>query len=163
MKRILCLILAAALLSGCHFQQQDNSTTAFYYCRMSTSNTQTDCLIVSESRDISLESTDLKSLLTLYLIGPQDEELVSPFRGMKLDSLDSDNTELRIGLSYNDRSLTDARFTLASACLTKTCLELTGANQVTITCGNRSVTMNHDNLLLEDTITTTEMATEETQ
>ena len=161
MKRIFCLILVVLLLNGCTFRKQQDDSTAFYYCRK-TINTSGEGFVVPEYREVSLGSSDLKSLLSLYLIGPQDEELGSPFRGMKLVSAEQDDAHLSLELFCNDRSLTDARFALAAACLTKTCRELLDITQVTVTCGSRSVTMAAEDLLLEDSITTTSN-TEETQ
>ena len=57
--------------------------------------------------------------------------------------------------------MTDAAFSLACACLTKTCMELTQASSVTVISGTRMVTMGPDNLILTDSLDTAE--TEEPQ
>ena len=44
--------------------------------------------------------------------------------------------------------MTDAEYTLASACLAMTCMELIDTEQVTVMCGERSVTINAENLLM---------------
>ena len=57
-------------------------------------------------------------------------------------------------------TLSDADYSLACACLTLTCLNITGGEKVTITSGSRSVTMTRNTLTLFDGGTA---ETEETQ
>ena len=163
MKRILCLFLCLLFLCGCSARKSRDTSTAFYYCRMNSIITRTETSVVAERREVSADSSDLKNLLSLYLMGPQEEELVSPFQGMKLSSVQQKKDQLFIELTCSDKSLTDIRFSLASACMAMTCLELLDTTQITITCGSRSVTMTGKNLLLTDTVTPIETATEETK
>ena len=162
MKRIFCLILCGLLvLSGCSFTNTEENLTAFYYCRTDYVYGDSYGMVAPELREVSANSTDLKNILSLYLVGPLDEGLTSPFQGFRLVSVSMKENHLLIELSGSEDAMTDARFSLACACMTVTCLELTEAKQVTIHCGDRSVTMHRDNLLLLDTIT--QISTEETQ
>ncbi len=161
MKRTFCLILGILLLlCGCSGISENNVTT-FYYCRADYAYGTQEAVVAPEEREVSAKASDLKSLLALYLVGPLDETLVSPFSGTKLLSAEMQGDQLMIVLTDTGKSMTDARFSLACACMTKTCLEWESISQVTIQCGERSVTMNRENLLLYDSITPIESTTEE--
>lgn len=153
MKQLLCLILCLLLLCGCQSHNDKDNTVAFYYCQANHTTILEESIVLPEYREISASPLDLRNVLSLYLIGPLDEDLVSPFRGMKLVSVTTQDSHLFLELSCNDRSLTDIGFSLACACLTMTCLELAEVSQVSITCGERTATMNGDNLFLMDNIT----------
>lgn len=164
MKRCTALILCLLLfLGGCSFKETGENLTAFYYCRTDYVYGDAYGVVAPELREVSAGTADLKNLLSLYLVGPLDEGMASPFRGFKLISAEMEDSQLVIELVSFDKTITDARFSLACACMTMTCLELTQAEQVTILCGDRSVTMHRDNLLLLDTVTSTQTITEETQ
>ena len=57
-----------------------------------------------------------------------------------------------IELSDLGDSLTDSEFSLAAACLSKTCMLYTGSSDITIKSGVRIITMNADNMILLDTV-----------
>lgn len=163
MKRFFCLILCVLLvLPGCNTKKTGENVTTFYYCRTEYAYGEETGVVAPEQRDISANASDLKNLLALYLVGPLDEGLTSPFIGTKLISAEVEDNRLQIELTEPSKSMTDARFHLACACMTMTCLDLMELEQVTITCGDRSATMNRDNLLLFDSITPID-TTEETQ
>lgn len=150
MKRIACLILLfSMLLSGCNsFGERIKEPVTFYYV---SEDYQRDmnAVISSEMREASGHRGDLPYLLALYTMGPSTEGLRSPFeKNAKI--IPTEHTESGIVLSVSDIShtVTDAEFTLASACLAMTCMDLTNATQVTIICEDRSITLNRDNLML---------------
>lgn len=153
MKRILCIVLAISVfLTGCSFfgTRIKEPVTFYYLC----DKYQTDlcCVIVSEEREASGHIGDLSYLLALYLMGPTDDEKVSPLRaGTKIQS-ERKNDQIYLELTEPSRVLSDIEFSLACACLTLTCLNLTDAKTVTITSGERSKTMNRNTLTLYDTI-----------
>ena len=95
---------------------------------------------------------DLPYLLALYSMGPSKEGLLSPFPA-SIRIIPTEHTEAGIVLSLSEApdSMTDAEYTLASACLALTCMELTDATQITIISGSRSITINTENLLLFET------------
>ena len=162
MKKLICFLLCLLLLCGCSSGKNRDNTVFFYYCQASTENSLSETVVTAEQREVSADPTDLKNILSLYLIGPLDEELSSPFRGMKLVSVEKEDSLLLVELSCNDRSLTDIRFSLACACITMTCLELTEAEQVSISCADRSATMTRETILVTDTVTHLEPPREET-
>ena len=65
--------------------------------------------------------------------------------------------------SILSRELNDAQFTLACSCLTKTCLDVLDIQEVTITSGERSITLTEADMLLYDDGLPAEETTEETQ
>ena len=167
MKRILCLILAAFLLCslwGCEENSVEDQAT-FYYCREKYAYGTEGGIIGGEQRDITGHAGDVNYLLALYLVGPLEEDLTSPFpERTQLLSARLEADTLFIELSDMGKGMTDAQFSLACASLVMTCMELTDAAQVTIASGERSITMDPASLLLYDSITPGETnTTEETQ
>ena len=164
MKRVFCLFLCILLLlSGCGFTPEEQGNTVFYYCRTEYSYDGAQAVIVPERREISENASDLKNLLALYLVGPLSEGLTTPFLGTKLISANEENGHLLIKLTNPNTPIGDAQFSLACACVSMTFLELTDLTQVTVVCGDRTATMSQDNLLLYDSITSTENIPEESQ
>lgn len=159
MKRLVSLFLITVLLlSGC--AEQLKEPVSFYYIRSGYETDMTN-IIAAEQRESSGHRGDLSYLMALYFMGPADEELLAPLPGnTHLLSATIDGSMVTLQLSDTSDSVTDAHFTVACACLTLTCLELTGAETVTIISGNRSVTLGNDDLLLRDL--PTPVLTEET-
>lgn len=163
MKRMTALILAVSfLLSGCaSFGERIKDPVTFHYL---CSNYTEDlcCVIVSEQRESSGHIGDLPYLLALYSMGPVSEEMKSPLvTGTRITAAQEDG---HILLELNDACaiLSDMDFSLACACLTLTCLDITGAESVTIRCGERAKTLDRSMLTLADTPVQTAL-TEESQ
>ena len=154
MKRFLCLFLIFVLLAGlagCSSPSFD--PTVFYYCRRPEAYQyfETGSIIVSEDRDLTGHSQDLHYLVALYLAGPLDEELTSPFpRKTRLVEHEISGHSLRIQLTDLDSTMTDAEFSLAAACLAKTCMEYMQCQDATIQSGTRSITINAENVIVFD-------------
>ena len=164
-KLLIALLILSCLLFGCRDAEKDPQDHAtFYYCRSEYQYGSDESVVVAEKRDVSGHADDVNYILTLYLLGPMDETLISPLPGTtRLLSLENDKQVLTITLSDTDKELSDAQFTLACGCLTKTCLELTDSTAVTIISGDRSITMDAGDLLLFDDGLPAETNTEETQ
>ena len=152
MKRFIAFALLLTLLLpllGCSKGIQDGAD--FHYCRKEYQYGKDSGVIAPEQRDITGHVGDLSFLISLYLMGPLDEDLESPFpKGTKLEVLEFTRHGLHIQLSPVPDSFTDSEFTLACACLTLTCLEISDKATFTITSGERSVIMNRNNLILWD-------------
>lgn len=153
MKRVLTLILAISfLLSGCSFSGEHlKEPVTFYYVRADYPFTAKDSIFAAEEREASGHREDLSYLMALYLIGPTGEDLVSPIpKGTRIYSAELNEDTVCLNMSNTDSTLTDSGFTIACACLSLTCIGLTGAAKVTITSGERTVTMTADTLMLYD-------------
>lgn len=150
MKRLICLILLSCLLlSGCSIAgERIKEPVTFYYVRESYQKDM-EQVIASEVREASGHREDLAYLLALYSMGPSTEELKSPLpRNTKIEPAERTEDSIELRLSDSVLTLTDADFTLASACISLTCMELTGVQQVTVVCGEKSITIQKDHLLL---------------
>lgn len=152
MKRMMALVLILSLfLSGCGiFAEHISEPVTFYYIRSDYRNDMGE-VIAGEEREASGHMGDLRYLMALYLMGPTDEEMVSPIPpGTRITSAEISAGGVHLKLSDTAQTLTDSEFTLACACLTMTCLSITQLNEVTITSGSRTLTMTRDSLELYD-------------
>ena len=164
MKRLVCLLmLLSLLLSGCGANgERIKEPVTFYYPRAEYEYGSQGSVIGSEEREASGHRNELSYLLAIYLLGPSSDELVSSIPGSaSILSIEQNAASITMEFTDTSLSMTDAEYSLACACLSMTCMELTDAKRVTIRSGPRSVTMNRDNLILYDSITSE--STEETQ
>ena len=156
MRKIIALMLAAALLIGLTGCLETTDTVTFYYARHEDSYLYglDNGVIAGESREVTGHRGDLKYLLTLYLHGPTMEYLHSPFpSGLVLRSVEQNGSNLHVELSASLTMLTGTDLTLACACLARTCFSLTDAETVTISSdglGFVSMTLTRSSLLLVD-------------
>lgn len=163
MKRFLCLTLIfCILLSGCQLLgDRIKEPVMFYYVR-SQYQDDLSAAIASEAREASGHLDDLSYLMALYLMGPVSEDLESPIPpGTRIYVETENKYNVILNLSDTEKTMTDTEFSIACACLSLTCLELTGTEKVTVTSGDRSVTMTPETLELFDGSMT--FTTEETQ
>lgn len=163
MKRFVCiLIVICFLFSGCQITgERMKDPVTFYYVYGDYQKDLSE-VIVSEQREASGHLDDLSYLMALYLMGPVEENNISPIpRGTRIYVLQNYKSGIVLKLSEAAGTMSDAEFSLACACLSLTCLELTDAEKVTISSENRSVTMTLDSIHLFDSIMTD--ATKETQ
>ena len=146
------LVLICMLLSGCSlFGERILEPVTFYYLEADYQYGREGSVFVSEQREASGHRNDLSYLMALYLMGPSDEAHVSPLpRGTRIFRLENTGKTVSMELSQHARSLTDAQFSVACACLSMTCLELTTADQVSISDGERTVNIGRENLTLHD-------------
>jgi len=163
LKRVFCLILAfSLLLSGCSFFGERIKAPVTFYYLCDKYQEELCCVIASEEREASGHVGDLPYLLALYLMGPTSDELLSPLRaGTRISSVLEDD-HIYLELSGIADSMSDIDFSLACACLTLTCLDITDAKEVTIRSGDRTKTLSHELLTLYDTTGET-IAMEESQ
>lgn len=157
MKRFLAFTLISLLcitVLGC--SNSISEKTNFYYCTAEYQYGSHASVIVSEARDISGHEGELPYLISLYLAGPSDKNLESPFpSNIKLLSVRTEDSHVIIELSYLGQQLSDAEYILACACLTLSTIEFTDAQQVTVISGNKTITLDQNDLLLYDAVTRT--------
>lgn len=168
MKRFLCIILSgilAASLLGCSPNSLTPSDThKFYYRHAEFQYGIENSVIESEQRDVSGHAGDLFYLITLYLSGPLDETLISPFpSSTRLLSVEKHEKALLITLTDSGVSVLDSEYSLACVCLALTCMEFPDFTQVTIQNQSRSITLSREQLTLFDTTSHQQTVSEETQ
>ena len=150
---LLCMMIAVMFLPSCNSPEQNG--VSFYYCREPSDYRyfEEEGVIRAESRDLAGHRNDLRYMVSLYLAGPMEEGLVSPFTNTTmLISSEITNNQVYIELSGHNKNLTDSEFSLACACLTLTCMDYTPCESVTIISGDRSLTMDADSILIFDTL-----------
>ena len=154
MKRFMIVLLTVCLiLSGCSFGGEwIKEPVTFYYVR---ENYQKDMeqVLASEIREAAGHRDDLSYLLALYSMGPSSDGLLSMLpKNTSIIPTERTNYSITLTLSENTQSMTDADFTLASACIAMTCMDLMDIQQVTVISGDRSITLREDNLMLNNSI-----------
>lgn len=155
MKRLLCLlliILCCLTAAGCSFPgSTGEATVLFYYPRSEFRYGTPDGVILSEERNMPGHRTDLTYLISMYLMGPEADSLVLPFPvHTRLLALDRQENALTVTLSDTQEPLADIQYTLACACLVKTCMEACDAESFTILSGTRSLTLHRDSIVFFD-------------
>lgn len=151
MRRLLCAVCAALLLSGCStLPAFSHNTTTFYYMRK---NYREDLSspIGSEIRETPERKKEIGYALALYLMGPSTDGLVSPLpAGTQVLALERGSSDITITITDTTATLKESDFTLACACLSLTIMDLTDVQQVTVFSGDRSATINRSNLYYID-------------
>ena len=137
MMHLIALLLLIAGLCACHYNDSGDilEPVEFFYPRKSTNYVygSADGVITSESREASGHVNDLNYLLTMYLRGPQDENLQNPFpAGCKLEEVYAEESTLYIRFSKEFTNLENTELTLACAALAKTCFSIIGYESITI-------------------------------
>lgn len=147
------LILALLLIStGCSlFSEKNQTSVVFYYEQAEYQYGGQESVIIGEERDITGHVTDMKYLLSLYMMGPLSDTLQSPFpAGMQVLDVKVRMDLVRITVSEELNTLSDTRHSLALACLALTGLELSGQESVVIVCGEEHIVMDRSMLTLYD-------------
>lgn len=152
------IILICCSLFGCNsFGTGIKEPVTFYYPRSLATYGHEDSIIASELRESSGHTNDPDYLISLYLHGPMDDSLVSPFpQGTSLISLEQENHILYLVLSDSFANQSNLDISIACACLSKTCFELCSVEQVEIRTENiplgqtQAVVITKDNIQLHD-------------
>ena len=147
MKRLIAVFLLIALiLCGC----SSKTTAPFYYCRANFQEEPLESIIDCEGRDIAGHEHQLDFLISLYLMGPSNKDFVCPFPAdVQLKETHVSGTQLTVTLT-DMNTVSDSRFTIASACMALTCFEISNCETVTVRSGKRTITMNSSMLTLHD-------------
>ncbi len=157
-KRLLALLVCICLLipaAGCSlFSEEIQEPVQFYYLRESYLYGQEDAVIRAEERDGTGHIKDPEYLLQLYLMGPHEEKLISPFpSGLQIVNIVTGREGVRIALSDPKGTLSampEIRKTVVFSCLALTCFDITGIPTVTIAWDDEIVAMTQDSLTLFD-------------
>lgn len=150
----LFLLIVSLLLCGCIKTDNDGNETTFYYIRENHIYSSEQTVFITENRSVS---GDLSTILDVYLSGPVTKGMVSPFpEDVKVQSLSIKGERLYLDLGANFANLSGIELTLACSALSKTCFQLCGARDVSISAGNRLldgklfVTINTETILTSD-------------
>lgn len=149
---LLSLCIAFSFLACGKEHSEETSKHHFYYLRSDILYGAEDGVISCEYRE--RDNTDGETLLKQYLLGPISEDLVSPYpAGTALDSIKLYDDSLLIFLSDEFAQLSDLEYTLACACLAKTCFSIFDVSIITIRVAgaDQSITLSKDSLTLVDT------------
>lgn len=137
-KAILLLVILGLIIfpAGCAKDSVNEQPSArFYYLRTPTDYVYgaSDGVVTWEARDISGNESATRYLLSLYLQGPLDESLRSPFPAdCKVIGLTQNHSEITIILNGKFTALKGMDLTLGCICLARTCMSITGAETVHI-------------------------------
>lgn len=159
MKRLVCLILIVALLTGCSSIELGRQDTGvqFYYRGADSDYFSPNGAMGAERRTLREDQKSIDGLMELYLRGPVDPELTCPFpKGMHL--LRTEVTPREITLVFDDdlAALSGISLRLACACIARTVSEYGGYQTVNIRTatlsldGEEEITVHTDALVLED-------------
>ena len=147
------ILILMIFLTACQSVNPDSVT--FYYFREPEQYQyfEDNSVICTENRDLLGHRSDLQYMAGLYLAGPMDEGMASPFtKNTRLVSIQQVDSEILVELSEHAAALTDSEFALSSACLAMTCMDFIRCDAVTVTADERSVTMTRENIVLFDSL-----------
>lgn len=161
MKRLLSIVLIVLLccpLFACStFGTGIKDPATFYYPRSIVTYGVENSVIASEYREAAGHANDPHYLISLYLRGPMDDGLVSPFpTGTSLIGFYQEDRVVYLTLSDAFASLSGLDLSVACACLCKTCFDLCDADRVEIRAESallgktQTITMTRDSILLHD-------------
>lgn len=142
MKRFVIVMILLALvigMSGCMQKNEDFvNPVSFYYCNDISSKDDFEHVFVPELREGAGYWDNKPALLSLYLTGPENEDLVTPFpAGLSIISVQHDNGQVRVVLSDQFADLTGLDLSIACTCLGMTVLELYGCDCVEISAEHK--------------------------
>jgi germination protein M len=156
MKRILSFVLILCLaltLTGCAGEAEKD--VQFYYLRTGESIRygSADALIAPVELENATPGDDLDHLLQQYLERPAGENFRSPFpKGTYLLSTIPRDNMLVVVLSREFSTLDGIRLTLAGACLTATCHDLSGYTRIQVRSGENVYDFDYNDYIFLDNI-----------
>lgn len=162
MKKIFCLLFSAWMLlclCGCHFGSSGDylEPVVFIYPRQSEYFLHGDenGIFGSEIREASGHTGDLNYLLSIYMRGPQDAQLRSPFpAGCRIQDIQYKDETLHLVFNGEFAKLENMELSIACSSLLQTCYEICDAKYVHIESVSDSktisITLDADSYLLTD-------------
>lgn len=156
MKKLLCLLLALALLSGCAAQSPGRDTGVnFYYESMDSDYFSPLGALGCEKRTLSESQNDLEGMMRLYLGGPLSTELSFP-RDLRLAGVKYAQQEITLVFDDSLAAQTGIRLQIVCAAIARTVWEFSGYETVIIRAEHamlgdqESVTVHPGRLVLDD-------------
>lgn len=159
MKPMLAITLSIVLLfllPACGEAESHENQVAFFYQTQDIRYDPQRSTLEAEYRD-SADFASLEQALDAYFTGPVSTSLANPFpAGLSLISAREENGTLTLILTDALSELTGTQLSIACCCIAKTCLEMTGAEEVSISAetqlldGARSIVLTHESMHLLD-------------
>lgn len=145
MKRfILVTVILSLLFSGCAFGGDGlKEPVTFYYLRDHSDPEDYDAFFTEgaigfEEREASGHRQDLNYLLKLYLRGPLNGDLESPFPvGSRITDIQLEDRTLTVTMNFIPSQYNDMELTISCGCLAKTCMGLADVDTVTVQAFNQ--------------------------
>ena len=158
MRKILCVLLTLAMLAGCAAPaNQPSIPMTFYYTRVDAVYHTEDGTMAQENRELGRVDLPVDEIVQLYLQGPLDETLVSPFpKGASCEEVVLADGVLTLRMNDAYAALRGVRATVAAACLTMTLTQIPSVREVCIEGGESGVSsapmrLSNEDFLLMDT------------
>lgn len=146
------VMLCMLCLTGCF--RRSNALlypVQFFYLEQEIEYGEKGSILSAELHESAGHEGDLNEMLYLYFIGPVEENLVNPFpEGTEFLNCQLEGTELTVNLSDKAASMSDPQFSLASTCLSMTCMNIVPVDTVTVNAASHSVTTARDRILIQD-------------
>lgn len=158
MKKSICILMASLLLflCGCSASQNNLDTVTFYYCTERMQYKSERSAFYPEQRKVAYD--DPIELLNLYLKGPVDEHLDTPFpAGVTVVDFVQEDSTARIKLSNQVGRLSGIDLSVACATLTMTVADLFGTDTIVISGsdvlldGKKAITLSVSDIIWSDT------------
>ncbi len=153
MKRWLLIILALTMLTACEKSEITPQHVGFYYPRREIVYGAQDGVIALDSREISLDGSSLYDLLNMYLQGPADTDLISPFPpGASILEIAQRDNCLHLTMNNDFFTPDSLNSSLSRASLAKTCFSLTDCEIITLHSSDRDtvLTITRNTFVLSD-------------
>lgn len=156
MRKTIAFLICLLLLCGCEKTQELQTPVTFYYPSNEVSY-DIGCSFIEQEIREGAQMGSAENIMHVYLAGPENDQLCSPFpAGLQLLGMRKDGQTVYLTFNQTLASLSNLDLTLACSCITLTCLDLTGAQQVCIDAensllaGQKSIKMDRSSLLLTD-------------
>ncbi len=168
MKRTFCLLLAAwmcCFFCGCHYGDSGDflEPVEFFYPRQADDFVYggADGIFGSEIREASGHTDDLNYLLSMYMRGPQDAQLRSPYpSGCRIKDIRYEDETLYLVFNEEFAELENVELSIACASLLRTCYAICDAKYVHVESVSDSktisITLDADSFLLSGSSTDAE-------
>ena len=151
MKRLLVLLLIIPCLIGCS-STKIQKPASFYYPPVDYIYAQNGSFLDFEVRE-TVDCLNVGNMLELYMKGPENHRFINPFpSNCKILSLQHYGSKVELVISNEFAALNGISLPIACASLAKTCMELTGAEIITIRTKSQPLGGSKQIVLTEDTL-----------
>lgn len=155
---VLLLSVLCIIFCGCRADNHRNTTIKFHYIEASAPYNSISNSIVTESKNIDIQSLQIEEILKLYLSGPKSEKYASPFPpNTELVYVSVSENTAQIIFNSEFAQLTGSDLMVACACVCLTMQEISNYHSVEISAidslldGQPYITMDANSIYTHDT------------